>query len=146
MAGSKELNKYLNELSKEELIKEVLKLHKKFKPVRSYYESDLGIDNGELLRQYKTRLEKIFLPKANFLNPKLNEVNAFIKEFISISFHIVNHINLMSYKVELCLKFFEDWGFEFDSIANSVATAYPEVLNKIYDNKLEKSFRHGVKS
>ncbi len=141
MAGSKELNKYLNELSKEELIKEVYKLYKKFKPVRSYYVSELGIDNGESLRKYKLRLEKLFIAKFNFSNPNLNEANAIVKEFVSISVHALDHIDLMLYKVELCLEFLKEWGFEFDNIARSVANTYPEVLNKIYDNRLEKTFQ-----
>lgn len=141
MTVSKELNKYLNKLSKEELIKEVNRLYKKFKPVRSYYESELGIDNGELLRKYKLRLAKLFLPKANYVNPNLNEANAVIKEFISISVHVVDYVDLMLYKVELCLEFLKDWGFEDDNIARFVANTYPVVLNRIYDNRLEKTFQ-----
>jgi len=43
-------------------------------------------------------------------------------------------------KVELCLKCIEDWGFEYDSVARSVESTYPEVLQMIYRERLEKNF------
>jgi hypothetical protein len=55
MAGKKELTKYLNQRSKEELIREVEKLFQKLKPVQEYYSLELGTDSLKLLSGYKKK-------------------------------------------------------------------------------------------
>lgn len=141
MAGVRELNKYLKELSKEELIKEVHKLCNRFKLVKEYYNAELGQDDGKLLEKYKNQMNRLFAPKGTYLNPDIRTSNNLIKEFASISVHPTDVVDLTLYKVELCVEFLEDWGLEFQNVAGAVANTYPEVLNAIYENGLEKKYK-----
>lgn len=141
MAGVRELNKYLKELTKEELIKEVHKLYSKFKFVKDYYNSELGEDDGKLLEKYKKQMARLFMPKGNYLNPDIRTSNKLITEFASVSVHPVNVVDLMLYKVELCIDFLKQWGLEFGNVANAVANTYPHVLDGIYKNSVEKKFK-----
>lgn len=141
MAGSKELNKYLKELSKEELIKEVNKLYSKFKFVKDYYSSELGSDNGELLKSCKLKMAKLILKTGRNITPDVASANKLIREFKSVSVHTVDVVDLMLYKVELCAEFLEQWGLEFPGVENTIAYTYPEILSLISKNRLEKTFK-----
>ena len=141
MLSKKELNKYISQLSKDELIKEIEKLHSKFKQVQEFYQLELGNDTTKLLKDYKRKLDKIFSPKGLFLNPSMAEANKVIKEFSKVSVHIADTIDLMLYKAELSIKLFEEWGHEFPSVINSFITGYDKVVNLIHKNNLEDYFR-----
>lgn len=141
MAGNKELNKYLKELSKEELIKEVNKLYSKFKFVKDYYAFELGTDNGELLKACKVRIAKLILKTGRNIKPDITSVNKVIREFAKVSVHQANVIDLMLYKVELSVEFLDQWGYShFTGVENSIANTYPDILNLIRKNRLEKTF------
>lgn len=141
MLSKKELNKYLSQLSKEELIKEIEKLHSKFKQVQEFYQLELGKDTSKLLKDYKKKLDKIFSPKGLSLNPSMSEANKIIKEFAKVSVHIADTIDLMLYKAELSIKLFEEWGHEFPSVINSFITGYDKVVNLIHEHNLEEYFQ-----
>ncbi len=142
MTSKKELRKYLKELTKEELIKEVEKLYQKFQPVQQFYSLELGNDSKELLEHYKKRLAKIFYPKGNYLNPSMSEANKVIKEFSKISVHVVDTIDLMLYKAELSIKLLEEWGLEFTGVVNSFISEYDKIIDLIRKNNLEEYFRN----
>ncbi len=141
MASKKELRKYLQEFTKEELVKEVEKLHQKFQAVQQFYSLELGNDSAKLLDQYKIKLAKIFYPKGNYLNPSMSVANKLINEFSKISVYTVDTIDLMLYKAELSIKLFEDWGLEFTNVVNSFISGYDKIINLIRKNNLEEYFR-----
>lgn len=141
MAGNKELNNYLKELSKEELIKEVNKLYSKFKFVKDYYAFELGTDNGELLESCKVKIAKLILKTGRDIKPDIASVNKVIREFAVVSVHQVDIIDLMLCKVELCLEFLRQWGLEWPGVEGTISNTYPEILILIYKNRLEKTFR-----
>jgi len=141
MAGKKELTKYLNQLSKEELIKEVEKLFQKLKPVQEYYSLELGTDSAKLLSNYKRKLEKVFRITFNHVDPSMAEANRIIKEFSQVSVYIVDTIDLMLYKVELSVNLFEEWGHEFTGVVNSFGTTYHKVIDLIRKHNLYDHFK-----
>lgn len=141
MAGKKDLTKYLNQLSKEELIKEVEKLFQKLKPVQEYYSLELGTDSLKLLSDYKKKLEKVFRVTFNHVDPSMSEANRIIKEFSQVSVYIIDTIDLMLYKVELSVNLFEEWGHEFTGVVNSFGTTYHKVIDLIRKNNLYDHFR-----
>lgn len=141
MAAKKELTKYLNQLSKEELIKEVEKLFQKLKIVQEYYSLELGADSVKLLSDYKRKLEKVFRVTFNHVDPSMSEANRIIKEFSQVSVYIIDTIDLMLYKVELSIKLFDEWGHEFTGVVNSFGTTYHKVIDLIRKNNLYDHFR-----
>jgi hypothetical protein len=79
--AKRELTKFLKQLSKEELIKEIEKLYSKVKLVQEYYALELGGDTSSFLNEYKKKMEKQFRPKGNLLNPNMAEVNKIVNQF-----------------------------------------------------------------
>lgn len=56
------LKKYLNTLTKEELIKHILELDKKFKPVQEYYQLYVNHDVSGIVGKFKKVIETEFFP------------------------------------------------------------------------------------
>jgi hypothetical protein len=139
--GKNKLADYLKQLSKEELINEIKKLQSKFNPVKEYYALELGNDTTTLLNKYKSKLDKIFKPRGNFLNPNLKEANIVISQFSKISFFATDKIDLMLYKTELIMEFLEEWGHEFTNLVNSFISTYGKLVDLIHENGLEEQFR-----
>lgn len=141
MAKKTEFKKYVQQLTKEELVKELEKLYTKLKPVQEFYQLDLGTDSTQLLNDYKRKLFKIFNPRGRFINPSMSEANKIIKDFSKISVHAVDTIDLMLYKAELSVELFETWGHEFPSVVNSFTTGYDKVVRLIQENNIENHFK-----
>jgi hypothetical protein len=139
--AKRELTKFLKQLSKEELIKEIEKLYSKVKLVQEYYALELGGDTSSFLNEYKKKMEKQFRPKGNLLNPNMAEVNKIVNQFTKISVHEIDKIDLMLYKVELIKNFMEAWGNEFGGMASSFIRTYDQVVDLIHENDLENHFR-----
>lgn len=60
------LNKFLKEMTKPELEKEIKKLYSKFKEVKQYYEMELSGDTTDVLNQFKLRLQQEYFPKRGY--------------------------------------------------------------------------------
>lgn len=142
MASKKELKQYLQNLSQAQLVKEVERLYDRFKNVQEYYAAELSGDTSALLGEYKKKLDKIFTMRGMNLNPSMAETNKIIKAFSKVSVHIVDVIDLMIHKAELCVLLFEQWGHDnFTSVANSFTTTYDNAVDLIHKNNLEDYFR-----
>lgn len=50
-----ELNRFLKELNRTELEKEIKKLYSKFDEVKKYYELELGQDTSKILNEFRDR-------------------------------------------------------------------------------------------
>ena len=50
MASKRDLPKFLNDLTKEELIKEVEKLYQKFDTVKTFYDIEISGDTSEIVK------------------------------------------------------------------------------------------------
>lgn len=146
MASKKELKQYLQNLSQAELVKEIEKLYTRFKNVQEYYTAELGGDTSKLVLEYKKKLDKVFAMRGMTLNPSMAETNKIIKEFSKISVHIVDVIDVMIYKAELCVELFNNWGFDgFDSVVNSFLKTYDSAIDLINENNVEDHFMQRCK-
>ncbi len=87
-------------------------------------------------------MTKLILKKGRNIKPDIASSNKLIREFASVSVHTADIIDLMLYKVELCVEFLEEWGYShFTGVENTVANTYPKILNLIRKNRLEKTFK-----
>ncbi len=59
--ATKNLKKFLQSLTKDELVKHIVELDKKFKPVQEYYQLYLHNDIEAVLNKYKNKLRMSFI-------------------------------------------------------------------------------------
>lgn len=53
----------LNKLEKETLIKHILELYKKFKPVKEYFDFYINPNESKILEEYREKVREGFYPK-----------------------------------------------------------------------------------
>ena len=137
------LKKHLQSLTHDELVEEILKLTKKFKEVKAYYEMDLGDSKQQsvLLNEFKAKLKKQYFPTRGYGDPKASEVRKIISDFKKISVFSFDIADLILYRVELAVKFTNSYGDINERFYTSTETAYEEALKLIQTNNLQEHFR-----
>jgi gas vesicle protein len=141
MATKKELTKFLNELSKEDLIKEFEKLYSKFKEVKQLYDLEISGDTSELLNKAKEAIENQFFPKRGFGNPKASELKKVIDDFAKVSIYPKDLIDLSIFRVEQAIAFTDAYG-DIDMVFyNSTATAFERTLKLIVQHNYENEYK-----
>lgn len=136
----KELKNYLTQLKKEDLIKEIEKLYKKFKPVQEYYSMELSRNTGNVLEKYKTQLCKEYFPERGYGRARASVARNIISEFTKISVFDIDLIELMLYRVELCVEFTKSYGDITESFYTSAENAFDRVCKLIVKNKHQDQF------
>lgn len=149
MAAKNDLKKYLKELTKAELEKEVEKLYSKFKPVQEYYAMELNAEAGqELLKKYKSLLLKEYYPNRKSGMPgeaRASVARKIVTDFSKVSVFIQDTIELMLYRVELCVEFTSDYGDIDEAFYTSTENAFEKVAKLIKDNKLVDDYKDRCK-
>ena len=136
-----ELNKYLKELSKPELEKEIKKLYTKFKTVKEYYALELSEDTSAILGGYKQKLEQEYFPKRGYGKARNKESRKVITDFKKISIHKKDIVELLLYRVELMIKFITEYGDENESFYNSLNSSFAEACKLMKQENLEEIYR-----
>ncbi len=135
------LNKYLKELTRTELEKEVKKLYSKFRDVKKYYELELSQDTSKVLEEFKGRIEKEYFPNRGFGRASNKESRKVITEFKKISIFQKDVIELLLYRVEMMVEFTKAYGDIDEPFYNSLESSYGEACKLIVSEDLEKEYK-----
>jgi hypothetical protein len=122
------LKKFLNTLSNEELIKHLLELDKKFKPVQEYYQLYLHNDVEALLNKYKKQIENEFFPALGVPKMRLSVARKAVNEAKKLEMPVESMIDLMLFYVETGVRFTCDYGDIDEPFYNSMESMYGKVL------------------
>lgn len=142
MSDKNNLKKYLTNLSNEDLIKEVEKLYKNFKNVQEYYGMELSGDTANFLKKYKEMLLKEYFPNTKYTigNARASVAKKIVSDFSKIKVFEVDLIDLMLYRVELCVAFTDAYGDINEQFYTSTENAFDAVVKLIVKNKLQEMF------
>lgn len=140
-----ELNRYLKELDRTGLEKEIKKLFSKFKEVQTYYELELGQDTSSVLQEFKDRIRKEYFPNRGFGRAGSKESRMIISEFKRISIFQKDVVELLLYRVEIMLEFTRAYGDIEEAFYNSMESSFNEACKLIKREKLEKEYRKECK-
>jgi len=135
------LKKYLDSLSKEELIKHILELDKKYKPVQEYYQLFLTNDIDSVIRKYKQIIENEFFPQRGEPKMRLSIARNAISETKKLGLPRENLADLMLFYVETGVQFTLDYGDIDEPFYNSMESMYLQVLKFISKEGLLDRFR-----
>ena len=136
-----ELNRYLKELDRTELEKEIKKLYSKFGDVKKYYELELGQDTSKVLSEFKDRIRKEYFPNRGFGRASNKESRKVITEFKKISIFQKDVIELLLCRVETMIEFTNNYGDIDEPFYNSLESSFKEACKLIKAEKLEKEYR-----
>ncbi len=138
------LKKHLAHLEQKELIDEIANLFVKFKEVKQYYQMEYGseADRAALLKDYKKKIDKEFYTRGGTPRyPKAVNLRKLITEFKKISTFKYDLIELTLYRVELAIRFSNNFGGMDESFYQATLNAYHDAINMISAERLDQEFK-----
>ena len=141
MASKKDLIKYLIDLTKEELEKEVEKLYSKFKEVKTYYAIELSGDTSSIVNEIKAKIKKEYLPDRGYGQARSAVVKKVIDDFAKISIFPIDLIDVILTRVEIAIEFSDKYGDINEAFYASAENAFEKALKLIEKHQLKSDFK-----
>ena len=137
--GLREVKSELNKLDKEELVKHISELYKKYKPVKEYFDFYINPDERKLLEQYKEKVTEGFFPKRGY-QLKLSISRKAINDFKKLGTSAESLADLLLHFVENGVEFTNEYGDIDENFYTSVENTYSNALELIDKNRLLDKF------
>ncbi len=136
-----ELKKYLSTFNEEQLINEILQIHKLYKNIQEYFQLKIKPDNENILMEkYKKVIENEFYPNTGDPKLRYSIMKKAISDFKKISKNPENIAELMISYVENGVYFTNDYGDIDGQFYNSIERMFNDALDYIFKNNLESHF------
>ncbi len=126
--GTPHLKNFLSSLSKEELIKHILELDKKFKPVQEYYQLYVNNDVSGITDKFKKIIETEFFPLRGLPKMRLSVARKAVAEAQKLGLPPEVMADLMLFYVETGVQFTHAYGDIDEPFYNSMESMYLKAL------------------
>jgi hypothetical protein len=137
---TRNLKKYLKTLSKEELIKHILELDKKFKPVQEYYQLYVNNDVSGTVGKAKKVIEQEFFPARGLPKMRLSVARKAVTDAQKLGLPPEAMADLMLFYVESGVQFTCDYGDIDEPFYNSMESMFLKALKYIESTGLLPEF------
>lgn len=138
----KQLNKYLDSLSKEDLEKEIKKLYATFKEVKNFYDMELSDDRTNIIESFKKRIKTEYFPARGYGKARSAESLKVVQEFKKIAVSKKDIIELLLYRVEQMVAFTRAYGDMPIPFYDSMCNSFGDAIALMNQEKLVKEFKH----
>lgn len=140
--GKRELRKFLDGLSKEELVEQAVQLFTDFAAVREYFEMRLGpADDAETVRRkYKKIIDEQFYPTRGEPRLSLAAARKALRDYRKVARSIDGVVDLMLHYVENGIAFGHEFGFMDETLARSLFLVFRDAISEIVKAGLEDEF------
>ena len=138
---TKGLRKFLKTLSKEELIKHIVELDKKYKPVQEFHEVCLASDISELVEKHKEIIENEFFPSKGLPKGRLSVARKSVSDAKKKGFPPEAITDLMFFYVENGVEFINEFGDMEESFYRSMENMYQDALKSVRFHLLGEYFQ-----
>lgn len=151
MAKSKisDLKKILDEMTQEELKREILKLYNKLPQVKDFYNQDLMTEEErqQVLDKYKEKIYKEFWtskgnPKGVINNSNLRNILGDYEKICLFAFDLAD---LLIFRIETATDYAEQFGGMAESNYNASITAFKKAMKIINENSFKSHFENRIK-
>jgi hypothetical protein len=133
------LKKYLSQFTKDQLVGQILELHKKYKDVKVYYEFSINPDVNAKRENVKEAVLECFYPKRGF-KLRLKDACKIISDFKKLEPDAESLADVMLYYVECGVQFTNDFGDIDEPFYNSIAGMFNTTAKFIQENGLNNMF------
>jgi hypothetical protein len=136
------LKKHLQSLTNDELVEEILKLSKRFKDVKAYFDMELGdtAQQTKLVEETKAKIKKQYFPTRGYGSPKTSVVRQIVSDFRKIAVHPFDVADVLLYRVEQAVAFTNAYGDISEAFYTSTEGAYESALKLIQEQQLQVHF------
>lgn len=145
MAGAKinltELKKRLKQASKDDLIREIGELYKRFEPVKDYYQVKFGEDHElGVADKYKSLVENEFFPKRGIGQARLAIARKAVMDYKKVCRDQAAVIDVMLFYVEQGVKYTMAYGDINEAFYSSMESMYERAITAIGKAGLKDTF------
>jgi Family of unknown function (DUF6155) len=139
--SKRELKKYLNQLSKEQLEDQIVAIYDKFLPVKTYFNFVFNPNEERLIREAKLKISNEFFPLKG-KRPKLRRSTAqkFIKHFISLGVDSFLVADLMLYTIEVAQTLTAEKPIKQDAFFKGILTSYEQAIRFVLEKEIYSEF------
>ncbi len=139
--SKRELKKYLNQLSKEQLEEQIVTIYDKFLPVKTYFNFVFNPNEERLIREAKLKISNEFFPHRG-KRPKLRRSTAqkFIKHFISLGVDSFLIADLMLYAIEVAQALTAEKLIKQDAFFKGILTSYEQAIRFVLEKEIYSEF------
>lgn len=138
---TKGLKKHLNTLTKEELIKHIQELDKKYPSVQEYHQLYLSNDVEAVIEKYKQQIENEFYPMRGLPKMRLSVARKAIIETKKLGIPAESLASLMLYYVEIGVQFTNDYGDIDEKFYSSMESMFAKALELMYKEEILDMFK-----
>ena len=137
------LKKYLQSLTKEQIIEQVLSLYDTCKPAKEYLEYILNPDEKEQFKKYKAIIINEFYPNGKLAEPKtrFSVAKKAIADFRSLNPSPALLGDLMVTLPEMACQFTNDYGDMWEQYYTSAATNFELALKFLQKHNLMGQYK-----
>jgi len=144
--SKRDLKKYLNELSKEQLEEQILELYEKFSPVKVYYDFVFNPKEEKLLQECKLKISHEYFPlqtKGKRKKPKMRRSVAqkYIKHFMVLGVDPFIIADIMLYNIEIAQTFASNNIIRQELFYKSMFNSFEQALKFIISNGIINEFK-----
>jgi hypothetical protein len=140
--GRGELKRFLQQLSKEQLINQVLELSRSFPQVQDFYQAKVRpADDAAVRQKYKEVIEHEFFPTRGFGKARLSVARKAVTDYKKVATSEDGVADIMLHYVEVGMAFTNDFGDIDEPFYLSMARMYASALSHIAKHGLEEQFQ-----
>lgn len=139
--SKRDLKKYLNELSKEQLEEQIIELYDKFSDVKVYYDFAFNPNEEKLVGEAKFKISNEYFPvKGKKSKMRRSVAQKYIKHFTALGVDVTMIADVMLFTIETAQRFSAKRTIKYDSFFKSFLTAYKQAVTFLIENGILNEF------
>ncbi len=143
--SKRDLKKYLHELTKEQLEKQLLELYDKFNDVKVYYNFAFNPNEDKLVQEAKFKISNEYFPvKSKKAKMRRSVAQKFIKHFISLGVDAFIIADVMLYNIEIAQTFSAEKIIKSELFFKSMLTSYQQAVSFLIEHGILNEFKNRV--
>lgn len=138
----RELKRYLNTLSKEELEEQISDLYERLKEVREFYNFVFNPKEDKLADEARFKISREYFPPSGRKPKKRRSVaQKYIRTFLKLGVEPKLIADIMIYNVEVAVAYHAEKAINQDAFYKSMQTSFAEAVKYVYTQGLLSDFR-----
>ncbi len=144
--SKRDLKKYLNELTKDQLEDQIIELYEKFSAVKTYYDFVFNPKEENLLKESKLKISNEYFPiktSGRGKKPKMRRSVAqkYIKHFIQLGVDPFIIADVMLYNIEIAQTFAAEHPIKQELFFKSMLNSFDQAVAFIIANGILSEFK-----
>ena len=149
--SKRDLKKYLNELSKEQLEEQIIELYEKFSPVKVYYDFVFNPKEDKLLQECKVKISQEYFPvrktktkRAPKAKMRRSVAQKYIKHFILLGVDPFIIADIMLYNIEIAQTYSSQNFMKQELFYKSMFNSFEQAVNFSISNGILSEFKERI--